>query len=315
MAMNQWFRKGNSRRFYRIDMPVRYFIVPTSPIKDREIYATGANYFPSSFHTKVAGQKLEAMHWINRIQEHSELLIPVFEEIVDYVEFFGRCALSISEGSSPKSDPGYWMEIKDRLQGFKKAVTLNPSSPKTYQYLQMIEEKYLAFLKHLVNSIDQSTPTKFYVEGHLPLGFKIDEMMSVFSAPKFAKIPLVQTLLHISEYMDSYLETYRLINDDNFLRQHPDDWKQKMANVSASGIAVHLGKRFPQYEKVDVLLYFPEDDRIIEFAGSVVDTRTDEVNHTERVAINFEFPDGNDQDYLQLQIQKQEVKECMNIAL
>jgi len=59
MAMNQWFRKGNSRRFHRIDMPIKFFIVPSSPIKDREIYATGANYFPSSFHAKIAGQKLE----------------------------------------------------------------------------------------------------------------------------------------------------------------------------------------------------------------------------------------------------------------
>ena len=29
--------KGNGRRFHRVDMPVRYFITPSSPIKDREI--------------------------------------------------------------------------------------------------------------------------------------------------------------------------------------------------------------------------------------------------------------------------------------
>jgi len=315
MAMNSWFRKGNSRRFYRIDMPVRYFIVPSSPIKDREIYATGANYFPDSFHSKVAGQKLEVTQWMNRIQEHSELLVPVFEEILDFIDFFGRCAMSISEGTNPKSDMTYWVEVKDRLKGFKRASSLNPKSPKTYQYIKMIEDKYLAFLTRLVNSIDKSTPTMFFVEGHLPIGFKIDEIMSIFHSPKFAKIPLIQTILNISEYMDSYLETYRLINNDNFLRQHPADWKLKIGNVSASGIAVNLGKRFEQYERIDVLLYFQEDDRIIQFDGSVVDIRSDESNYTERVAINFEFPDGTQQEYLQLQIQKQEVKECMNIAL
>lgn len=315
MAMNQWFRKGNSRRFYRIDMPVRYFIVSASPIKDREIYATGANYYPSSFHSKAAAQRLETLHWANRIQEHADLLMPVFEEIIDFIEFFGRCALSISEGTNPKSDLSYWMEVKDRLKGFKLAMSLNPKSPKTYQYIKMIEDKYLAFLHRMVDSIDKSTPTRFWVEGHLPMGFKIEEMMSVFHAPKFAKIPLIQTLLHVSEYMDTYLETYRQINDDNFLRQHPADWKLKVANVSASGIAVNLTKRFEQYAKVDVLLYFEEDDRIIQFDGSVVDIRSDQSNYTERVAINFDFPDGKHQDYLQLQIQKQEVKECMNIAL
>lgn len=315
MVMNQWFRKGNSRRYYRIDMPVRYFIVPASPIKDREIYATGANYYPSTFHAKVAGQKLEVLHWANRIQEHADLLMPVFEEIIDFIEFFGRCALSISEGNSPKTDLSYWMEVKDRLKGFKMALTLNPKSPKTYQYIKMIEDKYLAFLNRLVDSIDKSTPTKFWVEGHLPMGFKIDEMMSVFDAPKFAKIPLIQTLLKTSLYMDSYLESYRMINDDNFLRQHPDDWRLQTVNLSASGIAVQMGKRFQQYERVDVLLYFQEDDRIIQFDGSVVDIRSDDTSYSERVAINFDFPDGGDQDFLQLQIQKQEVKECMNFEL
>jgi len=315
MVMNQWFRKGNSRRFYRIDMPVKYFIVPSSPIRDREIYATGANYYPASFHSKVAGQKLEVMHWANRIQEHADLLLPVFEEIIDFIEFFGRCALSISEGTSPKTDLSYWMEVNDRLKGFKYALSLNHKSPKTFQYIKMIEAKYLAFLKRLVNSIDKSTPTKFWVEGHLPIGFKIDEIISLFDDPKFAKIPLIQTLRCISIYMDSYLETYRMINDDNFLRQHPADWKLQKLNISASGIAVNMGKRFQQYERVDVLLYFPDDDRIIQFDGSVVDIRSDEKSYTERVAINFEFPNGIDQNFLQLQIQKQEVKECMNFEL
>lgn len=296
-------------------MPVRFFIVPASPIKDREIYATGANYYPESFHEKVSGQRLQVMYWANRIQEHSELLLPVFEEILEFIQFFGRCALSISEGVSPKSDVSYWLEVKDRLRGFKQAQSLHASSPKTFQYIKMIEEKYLAFLKRLVMSIDKSTPTKFWVKGHLPMGFKIDEMISVFSAPKFEKIPLIQTLKSISEFMDSYLETYRLINDDNFLRQFPSDWRLQRANVSASGIAVNMGKRFEQYERVDVLLYFEEDDRVIQFDGRVVDIRSDSSSYTERVAINFEFPDGGEQDYLQLQIQKQEIKECMHFAL
>lgn len=315
MAMNQWFRKGNSRRFYRINMPVRFFIVPASPIKDREIYATGANYFPETFHAKVAGQKMEVIHWANRIQEHADLLLPVFEEMMEFIQFFGRCALSISEGVSPKSDMSYWVEVKDRLRGFKLAQSLHAKSPKTFQYIKMIEEKYIAFLNRLVESIDKSTPTKFWVQGHLPMGFKIDEMISLFDAPKFAKIPLIQTLRHISKYMDSYLETYRLINDDNFLRQFPADWKLQTANLSASGIAVNMGKRFAQYEQVDVLLYFKEDNKIIQFDGRVVDIRSEQSTYTERVAINFEFPNGDAQDYLQLQIQKQEIKECMNIEL
>ncbi|MDX1347771.1 MAG: PilZ domain-containing protein [Thiomicrorhabdus chilensis] len=313
--MNKWFRKGNARRFYRIDMPVRHFIVPSSPIKDREIYATGANYFPASFKSKVEAQKFHALHWANRIQEHSETLLKIFDEIIQFVEFFGECALSISEGQNPRQDPKYWMRVHTHLNGFQNARLMESSSPKTYQYIKMIEEKYMTFLRSMVASIEKSTPTHFSVDDHLPHGFKVDEMISMFESAKFDKIPLVQTLRHVSAYMDSYLEAYRYINEDNYLKQFPSEWKVQMANVSASGLAVHLGKRFEQYSRVDVYLYFPEDEKVLQFDGTVVDTRTDDKTLTERVAINFEFPDGVSQDYLQTQIQKQEVKDCMDIVL
>lgn len=313
--MNKWFRKGNSRRFYRINMPVRSFIIPRSPIQDRQIYATGADYFPASFTVKVKTQKFNALNWAGRIQENSAIIMKIFNEIIEFVEFFGECAHSISEGQNPRQDAKYWMRINTHLDGFKTAKLIEPSSPKTYRYIKMIEEKYLAFLKRMVSSLEKSTPEHFEVEGHLPYGFQLDEMMATFDNPKFSQVPLVQTLLNISAYLDAYLEVYRQINDDNFLKQFPKEWKSQMANVSASGLAIHLGKRFPQYANVDVFFYFPEDDKVLQFEGSVVDMRTDEKSQSERVAINFEFPDGEQQDYLQTQIQKQEVKECMDIAL
>jgi hypothetical protein len=87
-----------------------------------------------------------------------------------------------------------------------------------------------------------------------------------------------------------------------------------MANISASGIAVHMDKRYDLYSKVDVFLYFEMEERVIPFEGSVVDIRTDPRKKMERIAINFEFPDGKDQNCLQQEIQKQEVKECMKIV-
>ncbi len=39
--------------------------------------------------------------------------------------------------------------------------------------------------------------------------------------------------------MDTYLEAYRQINDDNVMRQYPQEWRLQQANVSASGLAVY----------------------------------------------------------------------------
>ncbi len=46
----------------------------------------------------------------------------------------------------------------------------------------------------------------------------------------------------------------------------------------------------------------------------MVDIREMEAEKLERIAINFEFPNGNDQNFLQQEIQKQEVKECMKYS-
>jgi hypothetical protein len=170
-------------------------------------------------------------------------------------------------------------------------------------------------LRQLVNSINRSTPKNFFVNSYLPVGFKIDEMMTIFQQPRFAKIPLIQAILHLSEFLEAYLDVHRQINDDNYIKQFPQEWSKKKANVSASGLAVLIQKRFELYSKVEVYLYFDSSNKSIHFSGSVVDLRDDDASHKERIAINFEFPDGTDQNFLQQEIQKQEVKECMQFVL
>lgn len=140
-------------------------------------------------------------------------------------------------------------------------------------------------------------------------------MMTIFQQPRFAKIPLIQAILHLSEFLEAYLDVHRQINDDNYIKQFPQEWSKKKANVSASGLAVLIQKRFELYSKVEVYLYFDSSNKSIHFSGSVVDLRDDDASHKERIAINFEFPDGTDQNFLQQEIQKQEVKECMQFVL
>ncbi|MEA1989723.1 MAG: PilZ domain-containing protein [Pseudomonadota bacterium] len=313
--MNKWFRKGNARRFHRVNMPTRFFIVPSSPIKDREIYATGADYFPRNYVNMIETRKYDTIRSVEKIKEQSALVTEIFSDVIEDIEFFGECTKNISQGINPKSDVSYWLKVSEKLKGFHSIQRIQASSPKTFQYLSLIEEKYLSFLKRMVESINKSTPEHFEVNGHLPIGFKLDEMMTVFEQPKFARIPLIQAMLHLSEFLEAYLNVYRQINDDNYLKQFPQEWPLKEANVSASGVAVYLPKGFDLYSRVDVYLYFEKENRILNFDGSVVDLREDNENHKQRIAINFEFPDGGNQDFLQQQIQKQEVKECMKFAL
>lgn len=312
--MHQWFRKGNARRFHRVDMPVRYFVLPSSPMEDRDIYATGADYFPKTVQTQIETLKHHTLNSLNKIQDQTEIITLIVEEIIASIEFYGSTLEKLSNGQHPKKDSAYWLQINQKVKGFQSIEKIKASSPKTYQYFKMIEDKYLRFLSILVESINDSDRDNFSVNGHLPFGFKLDEMMTVFRQEKFAKIPLIQTLKYLAEYMEAHLEIHRQINDDNYLSDFPQEWPLHKVNLSASGIAVTVHKIIRLYSKVDVFLYFEQQDKTLHFEGTVVDIRSLEEEINERIAINFEFPNGNDQNFLQQEIQKQEVKECMQFS-
>jgi len=306
--------KGNGRRFHRVDMPIRYFITPSSPIRDREIYATGANYFPESTLKLIETKKNLILHSIQKIQTNDLALKTIFTEMMEGLEFFGNCLKDITNGKSPKSDLNYWIQLKESQKGFKHIAPLEKTSPKTFHYIKMIEQKYLTYLEYLVESIENSSPSHFFIRGRLPSGFKIDELLLTFENPKLKKVPLIQSFLHLMEFMETYLTVFQRINDDNYLKQFPKEWPIKESNVSAGGLAVFMSKGFRLYSKVDAFLYFEAENKLLSFDGTVVGFRTVK-NYQERIAINFEFPSGHDQMFLQQEIQKHEVEECMDLPL
>ncbi|HBQ45317.1 MAG TPA: PilZ domain-containing protein, partial [Thiomicrospira sp.] len=173
--MNKWFLRGNSRRFYRIDMPVHAYIAPTSPIKDLEIYATGTDYFPPTTLNLIQKQLSETRYWLDKIQDQKELLEPLFNEIIACIEFLGKGTENISKGINPRNSPDYWLSIKQMKQGFKTVDALQKSAPKTYTYFKLIEDKYLSFLNAFANSIENSTPQKVAARVDIPHAFKIEE--------------------------------------------------------------------------------------------------------------------------------------------
>lgn len=47
-----WFENGDARRFPRIEMPVQIYISPVNPIRDKDIFGLGIDYFPPSVEKK-----------------------------------------------------------------------------------------------------------------------------------------------------------------------------------------------------------------------------------------------------------------------
>ncbi|WFE69045.1 PilZ domain-containing protein [Thiomicrospira sp. R3] len=301
----------NVRRFFRISMPLRSYVTPRSPITDRDILATGANYYPDSIVTQINHQKVMVNRALNKVQESKEVIMAIFSEVLDHLEFYEECLVELSRGYNPKKDTGKLFKINSHLEGLQKINLLKNSSPKTFKYLKLIEEKYIYFLQRLDEVLNHSTPDSFFAPNPLPVGFKLDEFCEKLADPKYDAIPLLQAIIQTSKLLNLYTEMFRNLHNDHSQRQHPESWVLEPANVSASGIALKLRKGLKLNERVDVLIYFKDDERLLLFEGIVVNIQTDEESYYERVAMNFEFPNGRDQTYLLARIQKHELNQCL----
>lgn len=305
----------NARRFFRIDMPVRYFITACAPLFDRDIYSTGAKYHTPYIHKQLADQKQKTLESLNHIQDQKEALTDIFIDIIRRLEFFGECCEMIARGHNPRLNKAMWQDLLSHQYGFTKIKPLEQSSPKTYQHLKTIEDKYLFFLNQLVESISNSTADHFYAPDYLPHGFRIDELSQIFGDTKYDNIPLVQSILHSAEFITTHTELFRRIHDDHCLRQNPTDWPEETANVSAGGLAVLTEKSFDIHQRVHVHLYFPEAEKVLKFDGVIVNIQGEPLGRLERMAMNFEFPDSKDQAFLHTEIQRYEIQECLNFKL
>ncbi|WP_394700500.1 PilZ domain-containing protein [Thiomicrorhabdus sp.] len=295
-------------------MPVRYFIRPSSPIENRQIYATGTDYFPPSIEFKVNRYTQLVKMMLNELPDQS-LIQTLLGEMFQAVLFFGKCLDSISHGIQPMQDFGVRVQLQQLTDGFTHLNDIKAHSPKTYGFLKQFEDKYLDLIKHFIRSLSDSTQNYFAASKLNSDKFDIDDSMESFRSPEHEQIPLRQAMLGIYDLFETYLEIYRHICSDHLDTQSPENWPLQVVNVSATGMAFHSPKAFPLHAAVDVFLAFEPPDRVIKFNGKVVSNTPQKNGRPERFAINFEFPDSEPQKYLQNEIQKFEIESCMDVEL
>lgn len=314
--MDYWFEKGESRRFPRIDMPVQTHITPTNPIRDNEIFALGIDYFPPSVEKKIQKTKLEIWHWVKNIQEQKDILEPVFIETVDLIDSFGEVIKGASHGKNPENEEQPNPIIFQQLcTGFQKIFTLREPAPKTFQYFEQMNQKFLVFSQNLVYSLKKSTSSKFVSTMKFQTDFNIDKTIASFDKPKFKKVPLAQALFYLSQYLNIHLEAYLEYLQDLQPIKSARKAPLKDVNISACGLAIKANKRFTIGCKVDVFFYFPDTDEALKLKSTIVRSASLPKEETECTALDYYFPDGKDQNIIQRQIELRQLHRCPEIAL
>ncbi|AHF02183.1 hypothetical protein THIAE_01840 [Thiomicrospira aerophila AL3] len=290
-------------------MPLKFHVTSRSPITDRDVLATGADYFSMSRQDEIKQHKNLLQQALNQLHDRSGTINGIFDEIQGHLNFFEECLVALSKGYNLTKEANNLFKFKAFLAGFSKIKKLQASAPKTHDYFQLIESKYLYFLRRLNETLTHSDPNTFYAPNPIPLGFKLDDFCAQ-SLNKYDPSPLMQAIIQTSLLLAIYCDIYRQLYEDHLLRHHPEYWQTESTNISASGMALMIKKAFKLHEKLDVLIYFEDNNKVLTFEGIVVNIQKQPDQSFERVAINFEHAHGTDQTYLLAQIQKYELQQC-----
>lgn len=313
--MGFWFENGDARRFPRIEMQVQLQITPIKPIRDKQIYALGIDYFPPSTEKKIQKAKLNLWHWIKHIQEQKEILEPVFIEVVDLVDTFGEVLKGVCLGKNPIGNPEHDLLLQNLLNGFLGAQTLKEPAPKTHQYFDLMNQKFMIYAENLVQSLQKSTATHFAVNTQFQTEYDIDQTIANFEKPKFKQVPLAQALYYLANYINLHLEAYRNFLADLQPVKTPKQWQEATASISACGIAIQVPKRFPRNAKVSAQFYFNETEETLKLKATLVRSTSMQKQQIECNAFDFDFPTSSDQSLIQRQLEQYQITRCLDLAI
>ncbi len=306
-----WFEKRDLRRFRRIDMPIKLFVTPAAPIVDFEIYALGIDYFPKSVETKITRNHNQLLNWISHIQEQKEILEPVFLQVLQAAELLGEAVKRVSNGRNPILEERLAEQIMSNLKTIGRIKSLEEPAPKTYQYFFEVEKKLTHFFRLLLLSLHKSSSSKYHSFAPLTQTFKIDEMTQKFTKEAFKKIPLVQSIYYMNELVDNYCEAFQEMNRDYYLREHPEAWQVQKINISAGGFSNFYAKRFSLGKPLTSYVYLQDHGRIMKVKTTIARCETNMKQMAELNAFNFEFPDPQDQRFLELEIERIQIERAM----
>lgn len=297
-------------------MPVQVFVMPVSPIRDKQIYALGYDYFSPTVTRKLQKAKNDLNYWIRLIQEQKDILEPVFQEAVDLTDTFGQLIRMVSTGTNPMKDVAERQNIQAMISGFLSIQTLRGPAPKTFEYFDMMNQKFIAYTQNFVESLSQSTQNQFKINPKIPTEFEIDKTLAIFQTPQFEQAPLAQSLYHLAKYIDLHIRIYLSFLKDLVPRKSsPTSWPKEKTSMSACGMALKVNKRIPIHTKLETLLYFSETKEVLKLKSTVVRNLSLFDEGVESNALNFDFPTDQDQRLIERQQELYQISRCLELVM
>lgn len=301
----------DSRRFFRLDMPVYAHIMPRNRIPGCDFFATSTIYLTKQRQALAEAKLVEAKDWLAKVKEDTDLAGVVLKDIVKRVTFFNDVMQGVQAGRAP-----FKLEDYGRNSSLAKAEnahleTYKASSPKSYAFFKGIENKIKTYLNevHYLAQNSDSREIK-YRQLLYATPTQADQNLAILKNTKFDGLALPQFIRSLTEYVNINLGSFLAFQQDSVLKRYPTQWELITVNLSEGGVRVEQSKALNPGEQVCVAFHTDSYSSVIGIKGSVV--ACDPVVKTTRycLRVNFDFPDRSQQMLIQKIMNQFEISQC-----
>jgi len=287
----------SNRRFFRLDMPVHFHIMPTEQSSFSDFYTPQATYLHPIINQQIKNKQQEVEHWLHKVESDVELVKLLYQDILLRTGFFQDAMTSLQQGESP-------FKVDEYASLFDKVKTENQnleayhdSAPKTYGFFKAIENKlrfYVAELHYLTRKSDRS----HIAFQHLLYEKKLqaDANLATLLSPNFDEFPLPRFIRAVSEYVNLTLMPIEHWQRDAVLKRYPSKWCKQPVNLSEGGAAMVLDRLISPAKPVCFAFYAPWNQQVLGFQAHLVDKPCYcPIEKGYLTKLNFYMPDRNKQ--------------------
>ena len=301
----------DSRRFFRLDMPVYAHIMPRNRIPGCDFFATSAIYLTKQRLAIADAKLIEAKDWLAKLNEETDLAGVVLNDIVKRIAFFNDVMQGVQAGHAPFKLEDYGRNLSLAKAENAHLETYKLSSPRSYAFFKSIENKIKTYLTevHYMAQNSDSREIK-YRQLLYVTPTQADQNLAILKSTKFDGLALPQFIRALTEYVNISLGSFLAFQQDSVLKRYPTQWESINVNLSEGGIRVEQPKALKPGETVCVAFHSDNHASIIGIKGSVV--ACDPVAKTARycLRINFDFPDRAQQILIQKIMNQFEISQC-----
>lgn len=307
----------DSRRFFRIDLPIHCWTLPTSRIVGCDIYATPTVYWTKQRELQVQKAKENALAAAKRLKSDADLMLDIYNDILKRLDIFIGMFVLLEQGKNPLESSNFRAAFSLLKQENQLLTFYEQSAPKTYTYIKSIYDKMAFYCIELIYLARHSTSGK--------LGFNkvvthnktaADIYIEKLRVAEFAHLDLPQFIIGLGDLVNAHLDAFGLFQQDIVNKNYPTRWAEIEANLSEGGIRFNVPKNVRQGQQICIAFYNSTATGIIGLKGLVVNSQAvkDSVDYQWR--INFDFPDRTQQMLIQSIMNQHEIglnRELLNV--